>query len=133
MRQRRRQLSHGVDAARVSQVRLRLPQLLFRPQPIVVLLLHIGEEARVLQRDRGLGRQDLQHGHPLGGEGVGRQIVLEIERADQARVTDYGQTQDRPDSVAMDIAVVPVRIRRRCVFEHHPFARADHVVEHRQR
>src|SRR5690348_261437 len=45
--------------------------------------LQIRIKASILQRNRGLRSQQLQHRNPVGGEGVRSQIVLQIERTDK--------------------------------------------------
>ena len=50
-----------------------------RPPPAPLLL---GEQQRVLKRDRGLRCEELQGDEPIGREGAGKEVVLEIEQAD---------------------------------------------------
>src|SRR5271154_7413549 len=53
--------------------------------------LQIRIEFGVLQRNRGLRSQHLQHRHPIRREGARSQIVLQIECADKLRLFDDGQ------------------------------------------
>src|SRR5260370_26622829 len=52
--------------------------------------LQLKIEFGVLQRNRGLRSPHLQYCDPLGGEGAGRQIVLEIECGNELRLFDDG-------------------------------------------
>ena len=52
--------------------------------------LQIGIQAGILQRDRGLRGQQLQHCNAGRRKGERRQIVLEIECADKLRLFDDG-------------------------------------------
>ena len=54
--------------------------------------------------------QQFQHRYPARGEGVRRQIVLEIERADQLRLFDDGQAQDGSRVLLPDILVVRIQV-----------------------
>ena len=44
---------------------------------------HIGIQPGIVERDGGLGRQQLQHLDPLGREGMGGQAVFQVQDADQ--------------------------------------------------
>src|SRR5882762_1261220 len=52
--------------------------------------LQIGIEAGILQRNRSLRCQQLQHCDPVRGEGTRSQIVLQIECANKLRLFDNG-------------------------------------------
>ena len=57
-------------------------------------LLEIAVQTRILQGDRGLGRQQRQHRDPGRREDVGGQIVFEVEGPDEFGLVING-TQSR--------------------------------------
>ena len=61
---------------------------------ILSLPLQIGIKARVLERNRGLRSQQLQHRNPVRRESARSQIVLQIQCADQLRLLDDWQAED---------------------------------------
>src|SRR5437879_3094339 len=56
--------------------------------------LQIGIKAGILQRNRGLRSQQLQHGNPVLRERERSQVVLQIKCADKLRLVDDWQAQD---------------------------------------
>ena len=70
------------------------------------LELQIGIEGGVLQRNRGLRSQQLQHCNPVRREGARSQIVLQIKCADKLRLLDDWQAQDGPGALLPHIFVL---------------------------
>jgi hypothetical protein len=60
------------------------------------LELQFGIEGRVLDRNRRLRSQQLQHGNPVRREDARSEVVLQIKRADEPRLFDDGQAQEGP-------------------------------------
>jgi hypothetical protein len=60
-----------------------------------ILSLQVGVKPGVLQGNRGLRSEQLQYCDPLRRESARSQIVLEIESADELRLFDDRQTEDR--------------------------------------
>ena len=73
--------------------------------------------------------QQLQHRHPARREGVRRQIVLEIECADELRLFDDGQAQDGSGVLLPDILVIRIQVPDRSIIKDHALPRPDHVVK----
>ncbi len=55
-------------------------ELALRPAPLGVLLLDVGIEHGVLERDGRLRGEQLEHGEPPGGERAGHEPVLQVEQ-----------------------------------------------------
>src|SRR5580692_8092530 len=61
---------------------------------ILSLPLQIEIKARVLERNCGLRRQQLQHGNPVGCESTRSEVVLQIECACKLSLLDDRQAED---------------------------------------
>ena len=109
------------ETARMTQS-LRLRQISLAPP-------QVGIEAGVLQRDRGLRGQQFQHREPGRREDVGRQVVLEVEHADQLGLLHQGQAEDGPGALLAEVLIRRERVRGRGVIQDHALSRPDHGVE----
>ena len=70
----------------------------------------IAIETRVLQGDRSLRREQLQHGDPGGIEDVRSQGVFQVEHADELGLVDQGQAEDRTGMMLADVRVLGKRV-----------------------
>ena len=65
----------------------------------------IAVQAGVLQRDRGLRGEQLQHGQPGRREHVRGQVVFQVKHADELALIDQRQAEDGAGLVLMEIGV----------------------------
>ena len=63
------------------------------------------EEEAVLERRGDLRRQQLEHAEPAAGEGVGHQVVLEVERRHEPAQALHRQRQDRLHRPRRDVRI----------------------------
>src|SRR6266436_1726403 len=91
--------------------------------------LQIRIEAGILQRNRSLGSQQLQHFESVRGEGARSQIVLQIKCADKLRLFDDGQAEDGSGALLPHIFVLRIQIPDRSVIKDHALPRPDHVMK----
>src|SRR5260370_2905808 len=104
-------IGNGVpaEAARVTrrlgliQVGLAAPQGLLGAPALAVFLLQIRIEVGILERDRGLGGDQLQHRAPGRREDPGSQIILEVEHSDQCGLLDQRQAENGTDAITSGI------------------------------
>src|ERR1700760_1577985 len=83
------------ETARVAYA-LPLSQESFATVQIRIAALQIRVEVRVLQGNRGLRRQHFEHRNLVRREGTWRQIILQVERADELRLIKNRKAQNRP-------------------------------------
>src|SRR5882757_11191782 len=114
---------------RFSQVGLVSPQGIFGSPSIAVLLLQVRIEVSVLQRDRGLGSDQLQHCASGRRERARGQVILEVEHADQRGLPDQRQAEKGPDVIAMDVLIGGKRVLRRGIVQNHALLCPYDVVE----
>ena len=57
----------------------------------------------VLQRDRGLGREQLQHRDPGRREDPGGQVILEVKHANKLGLVDQGQAENGARPTLTDV------------------------------
>ena len=120
--QRRRPLADGPEGG-------------FHPCPIGDLALEPQIELGVLDGDGRLGCHDLDQREALGCEGAGREVVLQVDDAEEAALVHQRRRYDRAGLVAEHVRVVTVPVVAPSVGEHQAFERAANVVhqDHRQR
>src|SRR5271170_7340143 len=90
---------------RFSQVGLASPQGVFGSPSIAVLLLEVRIEVSVLQRDRGLGGDQLQHRASGRREHARGQVILEVEHADQRGLPDQRKAEKGTGVIAADVLI----------------------------
>ena len=96
-------------------------------------IFEIAIKSRILERDRGLRRQQLQDRDPGGSEnGCGR-VVLNVEHAHQLGLFDQWQTEDRPDVPGSNIFIRRERLFPGGVIGNHRLLGSDDVLQYRQR
>ena len=91
--------------------------------------LQVGIEVGILQRNRGLRSQQLQHCNPVRREGARSQIVLQIECADKLRLFDDGQAQDGSGVLLPHILVLRIQVPDRSVIKDHALPCPDDVLK----
>ncbi len=100
-------VAHGRQEQRLGGRRFLGPdaRLVQFEGPFADALLQGFVDLRVLQGDRRLGGQDAQHLQPTRGEGLGQQVVFQIEDADQAPLAQHRQATDRPRAPRANVGV----------------------------
>ena len=71
----------------------------------------------------------MQHRDPGRCEDMRRQVVLEIQHADEAGLLHQGQAEDRPGVLLTDVHIRRELVWGRGVIQHHTLLRAEDVVE----
>ncbi len=104
-------------------------QRLLCPPPLGVLLLDLGIEHGVLERDGRLRGEQLEHGEPPGGERPGDEPVLQVEQAEQPGLPHDREAQHRSRPLAREILVLQERVPGGGVVEQHALVAAADVVE----
>jgi len=95
--------------------------------------VHLLVQVGILQRDRCLGGNQLQHRAPGRSEGPGGQVVLEIEHADEPGLGDQGQAENGPHLVLTEVGICGKRGLGGGIVENDALAGAHDIVEHRLR
>src|SRR5262245_31391989 len=88
---------------------------------------------RILERDRGLRRQHLQHRDALARKNARSQAVFKLQNADQFSLVDQWQTKYGTGTTLADVGIGSKLILRRCVVENHGLLRAHCVTNERLR
>src|SRR6266404_6714125 len=96
----------------------------------IVTAVQVRIELGVLQRNRGLRSQHLQHRESFRRERARSQIVLQIECANECRLLYDGQTQDGSGALRPHILILRVQVRDRSIIKNHARPRPDHVMKH---
>src|SRR5262245_9312426 len=96
-------------------------------------IFEVAIKPRILERDRGLRRQHLQHRDALGRENARSQIVFKIENTDEFSLVDQWQTKYGTGATLADVGIGSKRILRRCIVENHGLLRAHCVTNQRLR
>ncbi len=86
-------------------------------------------EGGILQRNRGLRSQHLQHRESFRRERARSQIVLQIECANEFRLLYDGQTQDGSGALRPHILILRVQVRERSIIKNHARPCPDHVMK----
>ena len=115
---------------------LRLTELLLaRPQPrlralaLGDLVAQSGVQRRVLERDRSLAGQHLEHRQSLVRERVGDQVVLDVEHPAQLALGEDRRAEHRLDASPDHVRIGRERPARSRVAEDERLARPAHVVD----
>src|SRR5262245_54505968 len=87
------------------------------------------EEQAVFKRNGDLGRQELEHPDALSREGVRRQLVLEVKRAEQRLLSLNREHQSRSGFVIRKIRIGHANWVLRDVINHEDLARRAHVLD----
>ena len=93
----------------------------------------IAVETGVLQRDRRLGGEELQHRYPGRREDPRSQVVLEIQHAIKLALVDQWQAENGASLALTDVGILGKRGLGRGVVENDALSGAQHIVEHRLR
>src|SRR4051794_15323906 len=93
-----------------------------KPADLALAFGDVAVQTSVLESDRRLRRDELQHGRPRWREHVRGEIILEVENADQLALVDQWQAEDRSDLPLAEILVAGERTRGRRVVEKHGFS-----------
>ncbi len=91
--------------------------------------LKIAIEARVLQRDRGLRRQQFKDRDPSRRERVRRQRIFEEENPGQLLLLDQRKAEDRLRLSVAQIVVRGEQVGFGGIVENHAFPRADDIAD----
>src|SRR5262245_28602647 len=75
-------------------------------------ICQIEKEPRILERNRGLRGEHLQHRDALGRENARSQIVLKIENADEISLVYQWQTENGPGATPNDVGIGRKRVLR---------------------
>src|SRR5882672_8089868 len=119
-------VAHGL---RLVQVGLAAPKSLFGSPTIAVLLPQVRIEVGVLQRNRGLGGEQLQYRASRGREHAGGQVILEVEHADQCGLLDQGQTENGTEAILANVLIAGKRALRRGIVQNHTLVCPYDVVK----
>src|SRR5262249_46838832 len=76
-------------------------------------IFEVAIKPRILERDRRLRRQHLQHRDALGRENARSQMVFKIENANQFSLVDQWQTENGAGTTLNDVGIGRKRILRR--------------------
>src|ERR1700684_583456 len=87
-------------------------------------------EVGVLQRNRGLRSQQLQHRDPVRCEGARSQIVLQIECANQLHLIDDRHAQDGSGALPPHILVLRIQVPDQSVIKHHALPCPENVMKY---
>src|ERR1700728_1221241 len=90
-------------------------------------------EGRVLQRDRGLGGEELQERYPRRREGATGQVVLEVNHAVKLALIDQGQAENGAGLPLPDVGVFAKCGPGRGIVESDTLPGAQDVMERRFR
>src|SRR5258708_37322247 len=85
----------------------------------------------MVERDRGMRGQQFQHSQPLGCEPSGRQVVFQIECADQLGLFNEWQAEHRPWTLLEQIRILRKEALTRGVFQDDTLLSTDHVAKKR--
>src|SRR5215831_12865395 len=96
-------------------------------------ICQIEKEPRILERNRGLRGEHLQHRDALGRENARSQIVLKIENADEFSLVDQWQTENGAGATLNDVGIASKRTLRRSIVENHGLMSAHCVTNERLR
>ncbi len=86
-------------------------------------------EVGILQRNRGLRCQHLQHCESFRRERARSQIVLQIECANEFRLLYNGQTQDGSGALRLQILILRVQVRSRSIIKNNVFPGPHDVMK----
>jgi hypothetical protein len=100
----------------------------FFEQPLQIIV-----GARVVDRDRHLGRQKLQQVNALLGKHTVSQVVLQIENGAGLPLVDQRRTQERSGLARLNIRILDERAGLRRFLEHHCFLSTGHVADDTRR
>src|SRR5208337_1116873 len=78
-------------------------------------------KTRVLDGDRRLRGEEFQHRDPRWREGPRREVVLEVEHADELGLVDQGQAKNGMRLALTDVRVSSKRGLGRCIVENDVF------------
>jgi hypothetical protein len=79
--------------------------------------LQIRIKARVLERNRRLRSQQLQHGNPVRREDARSQVILQIKYADKLPLLDDWQAEDGPGTLLPDLFVLRIHLIDRGIIQ----------------
>ena len=89
----------------------------------------IAVQTGILQRDRGLRGEQLQHRYARWGKHAGREAVLEVEHADQLCLGEQGQAENRARPPLTDVRISGERGLGRGIIEDHAFPGTQDIME----
>src|SRR5271166_6299371 len=96
-------------------------------------LFEIAVQTGILERDRRLRGEELQHRDPSRGKGPRREVVLEVEHADELGLIDQGQAENGTRLALADVGVGSKRRLGRGIVENDALAGAQDIVKDRLR
>ena len=99
--------------------------------PIAIFMVQLAIKAGIFQRNRGLRRQQLQHGDPVRRENGRGQIVFDVKHANHLRLLDKRQTENRSGALLNDVLVRRKHLFLGRVIQNHRFLRPDDIAQDR--